>query len=78
VFVIVTVLTAGVQSVRGWWRQIPSAAPAEQLSLQILCALACLMLVLTVVIVVDAIRKWRSILGSPTPAARPAPVIETA
>ena len=77
VFVIITVLTAGVQSVQGWWRTIPSAPPAEQLSLQIMCWLASLMLVLTVVIVVDAIRKWRSILGTPAATTPPAPVIET-
>jgi carbon starvation protein len=78
VFVIVTVLTAGVQSVQGWWRTIPSAAPAEQLSLQIMCWLASLMLALTVVIVVDAVRKWKSILGTPAPTPQPTAVIETA
>jgi carbon starvation protein len=77
VFVIVTVLTAGVQSVQGWWRKIPAAAPAEQISLQIMCWLASIMLALTVVIALDAMRKWKSILESPTPVARPAPVIET-
>jgi len=78
VFVIVTVLTAGVQSVKGWWQKIPTAAPAEQISLQIMCWLASIMLVLTLVIALDAMRKWKSILESPTPATRPSPVIETA
>jgi carbon starvation protein len=68
VFVIVTVLTASVQSVVGWWHKIPGAAPAEQLSLQLMCWLASIMLVLTVVIVVDAVRKWHSILRRPVPA----------
>jgi len=77
VFVIVTVLTAGVQSVQGWWRTIPMAAPAEQLSLQIMCWLASLLLILTVVIVVDAMRKWKSLLGTPAPTAQPSPAIET-
>jgi carbon starvation protein len=78
VFVIITVLTAGVQSVQGWWQKIPSAPPAEQLSLQIMCWLASLMLALTVVIAADAIRKWKSILASPAATAPPAPVIEAA
>jgi carbon starvation protein len=74
VFVIVTVLTASVQSVAGWWHKIPGAAPAEQLSLELMCWLASIMLVLTVVIVVDAARKWRSILRRPVAAI----LIETA
>jgi carbon starvation protein len=78
VFVIITVLTASVQSVQGWWQKIPSAPPAEQVSLQIMCWLASLMLVLTLVIVIDAMRKWKSILGSPAPAAPASTVIETA
>ena len=77
-FVIVTVLTAGVQSVRGWWRQIPSAVPAEQLSLEVLCWLAISMLLLTVIIVVDAIRKWKSIVASPAPAPQTTAMIEAA
>src|SRR5207237_8596024 len=40
VFVVITVLTAGVQSVFGWWRKIPLAPPSEQISLQIMCWLA--------------------------------------
>ena len=63
VFVLVTVLTAGVQSVRSWWQTIPSASPSEQVSLQLMCWLASIMLVLTILIAVDAIRKWKSILG---------------
>jgi len=78
VFVVVTVLTAGVESVLGWWRQIPSAEPAEQFSLQLMCWLASIMLALTCVIVLDAIRKWRSILASPTASATAPAVTETA
>jgi carbon starvation protein len=78
VFVVVTVLTAGVESVLGWWRKIPSAAPAEQLSLQLMCWLASIMLVLTCVIVVDAMRKWKSILATPATAASPVIITETA
>jgi carbon starvation protein len=78
VFVIITVMTAGVQSVQGWWQKIPSSAPSEQLSLQIMCWLASIMLALTVVIALDAMRKWKSILGTPAATPQPSPVIETA
>jgi carbon starvation protein len=78
VFVIITVLTAGVQSVQGWWQTIPSAPPAEQVSLQIMCWLASIMLALTVVIALDAMRKWKSILGTPAANTPSSPIIETA
>ena len=78
VFVVITVLTAGVQSVLGWWRKIPLAPSSEQLSLRIMCWLASIMLVLTAVIVVDAIRKWKSILATPSVPAEPAIITETA
>jgi carbon starvation protein len=78
VFVLATVATASVQSVQGWWRKIPSSPPAEQLSLQIMCWLASIMLVLTIVIAVDAMRRWRTILAQPAVAARKAAAIETA
>ena len=78
VFVVVTVLTAGVESVWGWWRKIPSAAPAEQLSLELMCWLASIMLVLSCVIVLDAMRKWKSILSTPAAPAVAPVVTETA
>ncbi|MGA2139557.1 MAG: carbon starvation protein A [Verrucomicrobiia bacterium] len=78
VLVVITVLTAGVQSVLGWWRQIPSAPPSEQLSLQLICWLSSIMLVLTCVIVLDAMRKWKSILATPAASAGPSAVTETA
>jgi len=77
-FALVTVLAATVQSIEGWWRKIPSAAPAEQFSLQLMCWLASIMLVLTVVIAVDALRKWAGILRAPVEPARPPGLIETA
>jgi carbon starvation protein len=78
VLVVITVLTAGVQSVWGWWRQIPSAPPSEQLSLQLICWLSSIMLVLTCVIVLDAMRKWKRILATPAASAGPSAVTETA
>jgi len=78
VFVVITVMTAGVESVLSWWQKIPSSAPAEQLSLEILCSLATIMLALTCVIVLDAMRKWKSILATPAVPAGPSVVTETA
>ncbi len=77
-FALVTVLAATVQSIQGWWRKIPGAPPAEQFSLQLMCWLASIMLVLTVVIAVDAIRKWGGILARPAAPPGAVPVIEPA
>jgi hypothetical protein len=76
--VVITVSTAGVLSVLGWWRKIPLAPPSEQVSLQLMCWLASIMLALTALIVLDAVRKWKSILATPSVPARPAIVTETA
>jgi len=95
VFVIVTVLTAGCQSVAGWWNiEIPgllaqlnrpglTATAADTLrqqvfNLRLTSTLTSIMLVLTVVIVVGAVRSWFAILGQPVPVTPPAPVTETA
>jgi carbon starvation protein len=75
-FVVVTVFTAGVQSIQGWWRAIPAAEPGEQFSLQLMCWLASIMLVLTSAIVVDAVRKWYSILRGPAAGISPAAAVE--
>jgi len=72
VFVLVTVLTAGVISIRGWWRETATAPEAQVFMLKLMCALATVMLLLTVIIAVDALRKWRQILFGPGPAAVPA------
>jgi len=75
VFVLVTVLTAGVMSVHGWWvTDIPAAAPDKVFMLKLLCALATTMLVLTVLITADAVRRWIEILSGPAPLSRPEPV----
>jgi carbon starvation protein len=72
VFVFVTVVTAGVMSVREWWiHDIPAAPPEKVFLLQLLCFLASAMLVLTVVITVDAVRRWAEILSERAPAGEP-------
>ena len=61
-FIIVTVLTAGVESIRGWWQTAFAAeTPAnEAFLLKLTSVLASIMVALTVVIAVDAVRQcWR-------------------
>src|SRR5262249_31404753 len=69
VFILFTVMTAGVMSVHGWWVNDIPAAPLEKvLLLKIVCVLASAMLGLTVVITIDAVRRWISILAGPVRA----------
>jgi carbon starvation protein len=75
VFVIVTVLTAGWMSVSGWLNELQTAPADKIFSLKLMSALATIMLVLTVVIAVDAMRKWWRILRGP---GAPVLAIETA
>jgi carbon starvation protein len=65
VFVLATVVTAGVQSVQGWWSKIPSAPAGEVFSLQLMSVLASIMLGLTVLIALDAARRWFVLLAGP-------------
>ena len=76
-FVVVTVFTAGVMSIGRWWHELDSAAatPAAVLWAKLMCALASVMLLLTAVVTVDAVRRWWQILASvplTSPAACPA------
>jgi len=79
-FALITVLTAGIQSVQGWWAKIPTAPAPEASSLRLMSVLASILLVLTAVIAADAMRRWFAVLsgpheGEPTPSI---PVTETA
>ncbi|MCX7047911.1 MAG: carbon starvation protein A [Candidatus Sumerlaeota bacterium] len=65
VFVLITVATASVQSIKGWWKQAAVETDNQKLQLQLMCLLGTIMLALTCMITVDAIRKWRLILLSP-------------
>ncbi|TWT44088.1 Carbon starvation protein A [Phycisphaerae bacterium RAS1] len=73
-FVLATTLTAGVQSVQGWWGRIATAPPGEAFSLRLMSVLATIMLALVVVIAADAMRRWVQILSpvASRTAARPA------
>lgn len=63
VFVVATVFTAGVQSVEMWWNQ-PGETATQVFLMRLSCVLASIMLALTLVIMVDAVRRWYSILRS--------------
>jgi carbon starvation protein len=69
--VIITVLTAGVMSVRGWWIEADSAPPDQVFLLRLLCVLAGIMLSLTVIITLDAVRKWWTILSAGATSTKP-------
>ena len=64
VFVVATVFTAGVLSIQMWWAKAAEATGTAQFLLRLACFLASIMLVLTGVIIVDAVRSWYSILRS--------------
>jgi carbon starvation protein len=69
VFILFTVVTASVMSIHGWWvNELPSAPPEKAFLLKLLCFLASTMLVLTLMITVDAVRRWVQILSGPARA----------
>jgi carbon starvation protein len=64
-FVIVTVFTAGIQSIQLWLEELaalPETATAAAFSLKLNCTLAGTMLVLSALIAVDAARRWYTLL----------------
>jgi carbon starvation protein len=67
VFTLVTVTTAGVQSIGGWWTSAaaPGIAAEQVFQLKLMCLLAGSMLGLTLLITLDAIRRWYIILNQP-------------
>jgi carbon starvation protein len=76
VFILVTIVTASVISIHGWWAyDIPAAELANASNtvflLKLLCVLASIMLGLTILIAVDAMRRWIEILSGPVSAREP-------
>ena len=75
VFVIVTVFTAGIESIRLWMQELAlsETTAAQAFSLKLNCTLAGVMLVLSAVIAVDAVRRWYVLLanGVRPPEAQP-------
>jgi carbon starvation protein len=76
VFVVVTVFTAGVESIAAWWRDaaMPEIAAADAFSLRLSGVLAAVMLTLTAVIILDTVRRWYVILSAPAKQAELQPV----
>ena len=66
-FVLVTVFAAGLLSVQGWWMELrdPALTAAQAFYTKMMCFLASVMLVLTGIIALDALRCWYGILRSP-------------
>ena len=62
VFLLVTVLVAGVASVHQWWGQIATAPAGQVAMLRLTCGLATVMQVLTVLIALDAFRAWSRLI----------------
>ncbi|MHB1033294.1 MAG: carbon starvation CstA family protein [Pirellulales bacterium] len=71
VFVVVTVFTAGIQSIQGWWTELaqPDIEASQAFSIKLMCGMAGVMLVMTAIITIDAVRKWYSVLSEPAPEA---------
>jgi carbon starvation protein len=65
-FVIVTVFTAGIQSIQLWLQELalPGTTAAVAFSLKLNCTLAGVMLVLSAMIAVDAGRRWYVLLAN--------------
>jgi len=67
-FVLSTILTGGTLRVMEWAARIPGMAvtdPTKVFPLKLLAIMASIMLVLTVVITIDAARKWVEIIRTP-------------
>lgn len=63
VFTAATVFTAGIQSINMWWHKV-EPTPIDNFLMKLACVLASIMLVLALVIVLDAIRRWYSLLAN--------------
>ena len=65
-FVLVTVMTAGVESVWSWWGDAGKPGTPNPFLLKLACVLSSIMLVLTAIIAVDAARRWRTLVSQPS------------
>jgi carbon starvation protein len=74
VYAVVTVFTAGVQSIQTWWGQT-GLSPKDLFLMRLACFLAAVMLMLSAVIVADSVRRWYGLLNGhePKTIAAPAP-----
>ncbi|MCE5228818.1 carbon starvation protein A [bacterium] len=71
-FASVTIVIGSVMSIGQWWNQsMTEKIPGQVVQLRLMCVLGTIMLVLTALITIDAIRKWIQILS--TPPVKPTP-----
>jgi dolichyl-phosphate-mannose--protein O-mannosyl transferase len=65
VFTVVTVFAAGVESIQKWWLELgaPGITPAQAISVKTVSLLAAVMLLLSAIITIDAVRRWVLILS---------------
>ena len=75
-FVLATTFTASVLKIQEWVGKVSTVDAKEAFNLRLTIALACVMLVLTATITIDAIRRWISILSGPSPVAAGIPAIQ--
>ena len=68
---MICVFAAGVQSIQKWLQELgmPGITPAQAISVKTVCLLAAVMLLLSAVVTIDAVRHWVLILGRARPAA---------
>jgi len=72
-FAVVTVFTASMQSIQMWWASLEKLhSPGEIFLVKLACVLATVMLLLSAVIVLDALRRWFGILRQPKAQFEPA------
>lgn len=71
-FATVTIITGSIMSIGQWWSQIATQTDTSQkIQLRLMCVLGSIMILLTVLITVDAIRKWILILSRPSHKPHP-------
>ncbi len=80
-FITSTVVAASVESIRGWWKAASLPGATDVFLGKLACVLAAIMLALTVVIVIDSVRRWITLLWQPRlplqadPALQPEEVV---
>jgi carbon starvation protein len=68
VFVVVTVFTAGIQSIQSWSRELATLAPdsPDAFYLRLVSILAGIMLLLSGLVILDSVRRWYIVLRWPS------------
>ena len=75
-YAVVTVFTAGIQSIQTWWAQT-GLSPKDLFLMRLACCLAAVMLILSAIIVADSIRRWYGLLNGRAARTVSTPVPET-